>query len=251
MTVQLPLTGERTVPGIEAERYWFLRHEVVYRWLLEGPVGVAAAAGSVVVDAGAGEGYGADALAAAGARAIALDYDAAAVAHIASAYPRVAAVRSNLAALPLSGAAASALVSLQVIEHLWDLGQFLGECRRVLRPGGAIAVSTPNRPVFSPGLARGAKPVNPFHVEEFDAEQVAGMLRHAGFVEVRVVGLHHAGAIAQWEAEHGSIVGAHVDAVLTGVWRPELLALLPELRAADFAIGDPEGAQDLIGTARR
>ena len=30
----LPLTGERTVPGIPEENYWFRRHEVVYRDLL-------------------------------------------------------------------------------------------------------------------------------------------------------------------------------------------------------------------------
>ncbi len=251
VTAQLPLTGERTVPGIAAERYWFLRHEVVYRWLLAGPLGALARSGAVVVDAGAGEGYGADALAAAGARAVALDYDIAAVAHIATSYPRVRAVRCNLAALPILDAGASALVSLQVVEHLWDLGQFLGECRRVLHPQGAIVVSTPNRPVFSPGLGRGAKPTNPFHVEEFDAEQVAGMLRHAGFADVRISGLHHAGAIAEWEAQHGSIVAAHVEAALTGVWAPELSELLPTLVLSDFAVGDPQGAQDLIGLATR
>ena len=29
----LPLTGERTVPGIPEENYWFRRHEVVYEAL--------------------------------------------------------------------------------------------------------------------------------------------------------------------------------------------------------------------------
>ncbi|MFM2438841.1 MAG: hypothetical protein RLZ55_1666 [Actinomycetota bacterium] len=251
MTAQLPLTGERTVPGIAAERYWFLRHEAVYRWLLAGPLGAVAATGAVVVDAGAGEGYGADAMAAAGAHAIALDYDGAAASHIAATYPRVAAIRCNLAALPLLKSGAAAVVSLQVIEHLWDLGQFLGECRRVLADGGPIVLSTPNRPVFSPGLGRGAKPTNPFHVEEFDADQVAGMLRHAGFADVRVEGLHHAGAIAEWETEHGSIVEAHVVAALTGEWSAELVALLPTLTLDDFVFGSPDGAHDLIGMARR
>src|SRR5258705_7979373 len=30
----LPLTGERTVPGLAEENYWFRRHEVVYRRLV-------------------------------------------------------------------------------------------------------------------------------------------------------------------------------------------------------------------------
>ena len=30
----LPLTGERTIPGLRTENYWFRRHEVVYQRLL-------------------------------------------------------------------------------------------------------------------------------------------------------------------------------------------------------------------------
>ena len=29
----LPLTGERTIPGLDIENYWFRRHEVVYQQL--------------------------------------------------------------------------------------------------------------------------------------------------------------------------------------------------------------------------
>ena len=29
----LPLTGERTIPGLAEENYWFRRHEVVYERL--------------------------------------------------------------------------------------------------------------------------------------------------------------------------------------------------------------------------
>ena len=32
MTATLPLTGERTAPGIWHENYWFARHEAAYRW---------------------------------------------------------------------------------------------------------------------------------------------------------------------------------------------------------------------------
>ena len=52
VTPGLPLTGERTVPGIAREQYWFARHEVVYRWL------AARCAGASVLEAGSGEGYG-------------------------------------------------------------------------------------------------------------------------------------------------------------------------------------------------
>ena len=54
---QLALTGERTVPGIARENYWFRRHLVVYEAL-------APRCRGVVLEAGCGEGYGADLLAA-------------------------------------------------------------------------------------------------------------------------------------------------------------------------------------------
>lgn len=247
----LPLTGERTVPGVDLEQYWFTRHEAVYRWLAA-RIAESGDAGSTVVDAGCGEGYGADILReVAGASVVALDYDEVTIAHAAAAYPGLHAMRANLDAFPLVDAGCSAVVSLQVIEHLWNLGGFLRQCRRVLAPGGLIAVSTPNRPVFSPGLARGATPTNPFHVEEFDADQVAGMLTGAGFEGVEVLGLHHGPRIAEWESRHGSIVAAHIDAVVGGSWPPALLDLLPELTAGDFVVGGVDRAQDLIGLARR
>ena len=85
------------------------------------------------------------------------------------------------------------------------------ECARVLRPGGPCAVSTPNRLTFSPGLGRGEKPLNPFHANELDAEELAELLA-PWFGEVRVLGVHHGPRIAAWEREHGPLVAAQLAA---------------------------------------
>ena len=53
----LELTGERTLPDVPEENYWFRRHLVVYEWI------AARVAGLVVIDMASGEGYGADVLA--------------------------------------------------------------------------------------------------------------------------------------------------------------------------------------------
>jgi SAM-dependent methyltransferase len=205
-----------------------------------------------VVDAGCGEGYGAELLRVAlDTEVVGLDYDEITAGHVLAAYPQVRMVRANLDGFPLPELSCRAVVSLQVIEHLWNLAGFLTECRRVLIDGGALLVSTPNRPVFSPGLQRQEKPTNPFHVEEFDAAQVRGMLNHAGFAEVAVLGLHHGERLTSWEVEHGSIVAAQVQAALTGVWPGALDDFLPSLTVADFDIGAAEGAHDLIGIGRR
>lgn len=65
-------------------------------------------------------------------------------------YPRVEMIQGNLADLPLDDASVDVVVNFQVIEHLWDQAQFLRECLRVLRPGGELLISTPNRITFSP-----------------------------------------------------------------------------------------------------
>ncbi len=88
MSHPLPLTGERTLPGVRGEEYWFARHEAAYAWIAT--TYADALRDAVVVEAGSGEGYGAALLRDAGARVvIALEYDEAAVAHARSAYPHV------------------------------------------------------------------------------------------------------------------------------------------------------------------
>ena len=57
----LPLTGERTVPDVARENYWFRRHEAVYQML--SPAGNELCESRVVLEAGSGEGYGASLLA--------------------------------------------------------------------------------------------------------------------------------------------------------------------------------------------
>lgn len=241
----LPLTGERTVPGIAEENYWFRRHEAAYLRL--GPH----CRNAVVLEAGCGEGYGADRLTSVARRVVALDYDALTVAHVAARYPTVAALRGNLAALPAADAAVDVVVNLQVIEHLWDQPGFLAECARVLRPGGALLISTPNRITFSPGLDT---PLNPFHTRELNAAELAELLREAGFAEVEMLGLHHGPVLRALDAAHGgSVIDAQVAvAVGGGAWPERLAADVASVRAEDFDIHADriDDSLDLIAIAR-
>src|SRR3954453_1407412 len=54
----LALDGERTLPDVPEENYWFQRHGAVYQWV------AAQVAAKRVIDMATGEGYGADLLAA-------------------------------------------------------------------------------------------------------------------------------------------------------------------------------------------
>ena len=233
----LPLTGERTVPGIPEENYWFRRHEAAYLALARHCVG------ATVLEAGCGEGYGADLLAGVARKVIALDYDQLTAAHVARTYPRVLTVRGNLATLPLADESVDVVANLQVIEHLWDQHGFLVECRRVLRPGGRLLVTTPNRITFSPGRDT---PLNPFHTRELSPSELDSLLREAGFEVESLHGLRHGPGIS------GTIIERQVAVVLgDNGWPDDLLTEVKAVTAEDFVItgDDLDDSLDLVAVA--
>jgi SAM-dependent methyltransferase len=233
----LTLTGERTIPGMDVENYWFRRHEVVYQQLAP------RCAGREVLEAGCGEGYGADLIAGVARRVIALDYDETTVTHVRARYPRVEVMHGNLAELPLADASVDVVVNFQVIEHLWDQTQFVRECARVLRPSGLLMVSTPNRITFSPGRDT---PINPFHTRELNAEELSQLLVDGGFASVSMSGVFHGPRLAEMDARHGgSIIDAQIArAVADAPWPAELLADVAAVSTADFDLVE-SGARDI------
>lgn len=235
----LPLTGERTVPGLAEENYWFRRHEVVYERL------AGRCADRDVLEAGCGEGYGADLIADVARRVIGLDYDESAVAHVRARYPRVEMLHGNLAELPLPDAAVDVVVNFQVIEHLWDQGQFVAECFRVLRPGGALLISTPNRITFSPGRDT---PINPFHTRELNAAELTELLTTAGFAVEAMLGVFHGSRLAELDERHGgSIIDAQIARALAEApWPEDLLADVASVATDDFDVVDDRDIDDSL-----
>jgi SAM-dependent methyltransferase len=235
--------GERTVPGVWHENYWFRRHEACYA-LVAGLVADLARAESPrrprVLDAGSGEGFGAARLRTAGADVVALDYDVFAMTHHATAYPDVPGLRGNLVALPVRERCLAMVVSLQTVEHLWDQDGFVRECVRALRSGGTLVLSTPNRRTFPPG--------NVFHHRELDAAELAALL--APHVDhLQVTGLGHGPRLQAWEREHGSLVQAQVDAPAPQ-WGPSLAEVVAAVTADDFVVTDDiDAALDLVAVA--
>lgn len=251
----LTLTGERTIPGLDIENYWFRRHEVVYQRLAEHCVG------ADVLEAGCGEGYGADLIAGVARRVIAVDYDESAVAHVRARYPRVDVMQANLAQLPLPDSSVDIVVNFQVIEHLWDQTQFVVECARVLRPSGLLMMSTPNRTTFSPGRDT---PINPFHTRELNAGELAELLVDGGFSDVSISGLFHGPRLREMDARHGgSIIDAQIERAMAAdpgePWPPELAADVAAVTTDDFELVESaagaatgrhiDGSLDLIAIA--
>lgn len=214
--VNLPITGERTVPGVPAENYWFRRHQVAYLAAAE------FCRGARALDAGCGEGFGAAIVRAAGAaRVVALDYDMVAAWHVRTGYG-LPAVRANLVTLPFRDAAFDVVLSLQTIEHVWDQPAFLAECARVLRPGGRLVLTTPNRLTFPPG--------NAFHQHEMDAAELLAGVAGAGLRTETILGIHHG---PKFDEYPGDVVSDQLAAE-PEAWPFGLAALVSSVTAHDF-----------------
>jgi SAM-dependent methyltransferase len=192
----LALTGERTLPDVPEENYWYRRHLVVYEWIAR------RVAGLRVIDMACGEGYGTDVLARWAASAVGVDANPEAHEHARLRYPRpnLRYVRDLVDGFSEQ---ADAVVFLQTIEHLQDPGAVLDHFRSLVsgppsgsaaatsKPaaGGVVFVSTPNVLTLAP---KGApRSDNPWHVHEYRPEEFQELCREH-FPAVEMYGLYHA-----------------------------------------------------------
>lgn len=183
----LILTGERTLPGIKEENYWFQRHLVAYEFLL--PL----ARGKRVLDLGSGEGYGVDLLAGTAEEAVGVDLAPEAIYHARRTYRRknLRFLYMDICSLDLEDEYFDLVCSLQVVEHLHQPEKLMEEARRVLKKGGLCVITTPNRLILSPGRET---PINPFHIREYDLEEFRTFMERF-FPRVEIRGIFHAGRL--------------------------------------------------------
>jgi len=178
----LPLTGERTLPDVPEENYWFRRHLVVYEWIAE------RVAGKRSVDMACGEGYGSDVLAGTAASVVGVDANPEAHEHARLRYQRDN-LRFERDLVESFAEPCDVVVFLQTIEHVQDPGAILEHFKSMLAPGGTAYVSTPNLLTLAPPGAE--KSDNPWHVKEYRAEEFQALCE-AHFPRVEMLGLFHA-----------------------------------------------------------
>ncbi len=200
----LALTGERTLPDVPEENYWYRRHLVVYEWI------AAHVAGLRVIDMACGEGYGSDVLARTAASVVGVDANPEAHEHARLRYRR-ANLRFARELIEAFSEPAQAVVFLQTIEHLTDPGAALDHfASLVADANGTVFVSTPNVLTLAP--AGEPRSGNPWHVHEYRSEEFERLCR-AHFREVRMFGLFHARKLrvhelalrAGWDSLHARL----------------------------------------------
>lgn len=86
--------------------------------------------------------------------------------------------------IPLEDDSFDAVVSFETIEHIEDDAKLIDEFSRVLKPGGALLISSPNSAVTSPDGVVG----NQFHVREYTYDELDSLLAGHGFEVVDVYG---------------------------------------------------------------
>lgn len=177
----LALTGERTLPDVPQENYWFRRHLVVYRWIAPQLRGLR------VIDMACGEGYGSDVLAGSARSVVGVDANPEAHEHARLRYRRPN-LRFAREPIETFAAPADAVVFLQTVEHLHDPGATLAHFRELVG-GGAVYISTPNVLTLAPKGA--ARSDNPWHVHEYRAAEFDALCREH-FASVALFGLFHA-----------------------------------------------------------
>ena len=239
----LELTGERTLPDVPAENYWYRRHLAVYEWIAE------RVAGGNVLDMACGEGYGSSVLARTAASVVGVDGNPEAHEHARLKYTRPG-LSFAWGAVETYGepGAFDAVVFLQTIEHVVDPGAVLQHFRALLSPGGVAYVSTPNVLTLAPPGA--TKSDNPWHLREYRVEEFASLCRGA-FGEVEMLGLFHARKLRVHEiALRLGWDGVHKHLGLT---RPFYDRFTPAISASDFVLRPNRltRALDFVAVCRR
>jgi SAM-dependent methyltransferase len=223
----LELTGERTLPDIPEENYWYRRHLAVYEWI------GARVAGRRVLDMACGEGYGSEVLSRSAASVVGVDANPEAHEHARVRYQREN-LRFDRGVVETYGQPQSldAVVFLQTIEHVRDPQAVLEHFRALLAPGGVAYVSTPNLLTLA-GPDR-EKSDNPWHVREYRAHEFDQLCRSV-FAEVDLLGLFHARKLRLhgWALQLG---WDRVHAAL-GLTKPFYDRFTPAISSRDFALG--------------
>ncbi len=223
----LELTGERTLPDLPEENYWYRRHLVVYDWIARRVKGMR------VIDMACGEGYGSAVLSREAEHVTGVDANPEAHAHAKAKYENdKVTIARDLIETYREEPPVDCVVFLQTIEHVQDPAGVLRHFASIMKPEGVAYVSTPNLLTLAPEGAE--KSENPWHVKEYRPGEFRELCREV-FEDVQIFGVRHAGKL-RWHQY--AIENLGWDAVHKGLRISKLFydRFTPAISERDFEI---------------
>ena len=160
--MEMGFTGERYVPTVQGR----IRYEHLHRYALA----LEFVQGKSVLDIASGEGYGSAYLSKVANSVIGVDIDRECVNFSRNKYGDIANLEfvvGSCDAIPLSSESLDIVTSFETLEHHDKHDEMMREIKRVLKPGGVLVISAPNRLTYSENpQSASANPNNQFHVKE-------------------------------------------------------------------------------------
>jgi len=185
--------------------YWHEEHRVRYRF------STSFADGARVLDAGCGIGYGSDLMTGVASSVVGVDLSEGTVRQAGTVYrrPNLSFSAMDCRLLGFADDTFHLITSFEVIEHIKNYGEYLSELKRVLRAGGHLILSTPNRAVSLFAA------LNPYHHHAFTLDGLRELLGGV-FNDVTIYGQES--STAALRLYHNPIVGGALRALeLLGV----------------------------------
>jgi SAM-dependent methyltransferase len=131
--------------------------------------------GQVILDAACGSGFGTEILAQKAMRVIGLELNDHALEYARHyhGHERVEFRKADLnRVIDLPAESFDTIVSFETLEHIQNQGLLLAEFRRVLKSGGRLILSTPDRDLYTDK----AHSDNPFHISELSKEELLALV---------------------------------------------------------------------------
>jgi ubiquinone/menaquinone biosynthesis C-methylase UbiE len=153
----------------------FVLHDITIEHLHRYALAKEFVAGKTVLDIACGEGYGSQLLAETALLVQGVDIDESVIAKAKNKYTQknLSFAAGSVEKIPFEAASFDVVVSFETLEHISAHDTMMAEIKRVLKHGGILLISTPDKKSYSdkPGYS------NPFHKKELSEQEFRSLLK--------------------------------------------------------------------------
>jgi 2-polyprenyl-3-methyl-5-hydroxy-6-metoxy-1,4-benzoquinol methylase len=140
-----------------------------------------------------------------------------------------------------------AVVMSHVLEHVWDPSKLLGECHRILKPGGRLVCITPNAASWCHGLFkgdwRGLEP--PRHLHIFTRQSLSRLVQSTGWMSLEIRSTIASTHYMAWSSGKLKINGSYSVQMRPSILS-EIAARAFQMVAAARNRFDPQSGEELV-----